>query len=216
LFSLRALCACVVRQYLLLLQELIKRSASATSVPEVALSDMISAKEKIGNIANAINASLHQKENQIKVGAIQARFERDSRFQPLVTPTRYLVREGPLKKRYGKGTRHLASSTVYHFLLFNDVLVYADFSKNVIGKGVTYKLKHMLPIGDMTVQPMSSQCTRSSSAHADAGRRHATLRRSGAMCSERSLHRATLTPGCSLSALSFLVQAPRARTRTCS
>lgn len=147
------------RQYLLLLQELIKRSESATSVPEGALADMISAKEKIGNIANAINASLHQKENQIKVAAIQARFERDSRYQDLATPTRYLVREGPLKKRYGKGTRHLASSTVYHFFLFNDVLVYADFSKNVIGRGVTYKLKHLLPIADMTVEPTSSQTT---------------------------------------------------------
>ena len=124
-------------RYLLLLTELIKRSESSTLVPQDSLADMISAKEKISHIATAINLSLHQKESQLKVRAIQDRFERDSRYQDLVTPTRYLVREGPLKKRFSKGTRHLSSSTVYHFFLFNDILAYADFSKAVIGKGVS-------------------------------------------------------------------------------
>jgi hypothetical protein len=34
--------------------------------------------------------------------------------------------------------------------------VYADASKNVLGKGVTYKLKHILPLSDMVVTPTSS------------------------------------------------------------
>ena len=113
-------------RYLLLLQELIKRSESATSISDSSLADMLAAKEKISNIATSINASLHQKEAQLKVVQIQNRFERDSRYQDLATPTRYLVREGPLKKRYGKGTRHLSSSTVYHFFLFNDIIVSQD------------------------------------------------------------------------------------------
>ena len=171
-------------RYLLLLSELIKRSepvgatasgpasptasASATAsatgtatasatVPESALADMVAAKDKISHIAASINHSLHHKEAQLKVAAIQARFERDSRYQDLVTPTRLLVREGPLKKRYGKGTRHLSSSTVYYFFLFNDLLVYADVSKSVMGRGgVTYRMRHCLPILDMVVEPTSS------------------------------------------------------------
>jgi hypothetical protein len=110
-------------RYLLLLSELIKRSEQSTSVSDGSLADMNQAKEKIGNIAASINASLHQKESQLKVLAIQQKFEKDARYQELVTPTRYLIRDGPLKKRYGKGTRHLSSSTVYHFFLMNDILV---------------------------------------------------------------------------------------------
>ena len=143
-------------RYLLLLSELIKRSEQSTSVSEGSLADMNQAKEKIGNIAASINASLHQKESQLKVLAIQQKFEKDARYQELATPTRYLIRDGPLKKRYGKGTRHLSSSTVYHFFLFNDILVYADFKKDVIGKGVTYKLKHILPLTGMTLEATSS------------------------------------------------------------
>jgi hypothetical protein len=128
-------------------------------VPEGALADMLAARDRISAIATAINASLHQKQNQLKVAAIQACFERDARYQDLVTPTRYLIREGTLKKRYGKGSRHLAGSTLYHFFLFNDVLVYADASKSVLGKGVTYKLKHLLPLLDMSVEPTASART---------------------------------------------------------
>lgn len=159
-------------RYLLLLGELIKRSQEASSssasldgsdgsggLQGAALADMIAARDRISAIATAINASLHQKENQLKVAAIQACFERDARYQDLVTPTRYLIREGPLKKRYGKGTRHLTGSTVYHFFLFSDILVYADASKNVLGKGVTYRLKHILPLAEMTVEPTSSART---------------------------------------------------------
>jgi hypothetical protein len=139
-------------QYLLLLTELLKRSESVPSMPGSALFDLRLAKERIGNIASSINASLHQKENQLIVRAIEKTFDRDARYQELVTPTRYLIREGPLKKRYGKGSRHLSSSTVYHFFLFSDILIYATFSRSVIGSKCRYQMKHLMPLSDMSVE----------------------------------------------------------------
>jgi hypothetical protein len=152
-------------QYLLLLNELLKRSEECHALPPEALSDLISARDRISLIASSINSSLHHKENQLKVLHIQNKFERDARYQDLVTPTRCLVREGPLKKKYGKGTRHLSSSTTYHFFLFSDVLVYADISKNVM-KGTTYKMKHILPINEMEVEAINSRTNIKTGTHA--------------------------------------------------
>jgi hypothetical protein len=112
---------------------------------------MREAKARIGRIADAINASLRQVEASRRVAALQAQFERDSRYQDLVAPNRYLIKEGVLKKRYSKGSRHFSSSKLYYFFLFNDILVYADYSKNVLNKGMTYKMKHILPLLDMNV-----------------------------------------------------------------
>lgn len=153
-------------RYLLLLTELLKRAETPEStapaspnskngesvgVDAQAIADMRAAKEKIGHIANAINQSLHAKENHLKVLAIQGQFEKDSRYQEFAMPTRYLIRDGPLKKRYSSGSRHLASSTVYHFFLFNDILIYAEASKNVLGKQ-RFKLKHIVPLAGMTAE----------------------------------------------------------------
>jgi len=122
------------------------------------LRDMYLAKDKISLIASSINSSLHAKDRSLQVAAIQAKFERDTRYQDLVAPNRYLVRQGSMKKRYGKDSRHLSSSTHYHFFLFNDILVYADTrTKNVLGRGngVTYKLRHILPLNEMEVEPIA-------------------------------------------------------------
>jgi len=134
-------------RYLLLLVELLKNTETGDS----ALDDIREAHDKIKQITTSINDSLHLKEGQQKVFKIQQQFEKDARYMELVTPTRYPVKEGMMRKKYSKLSRHLSGYQEYYFFLFNDILVYA--SKSGIAK-TTYHLRHVLPLLEMTVKPL--------------------------------------------------------------
>lgn len=133
-------------RYLLLLAELGK----AVPATEEAAQDIQNATDKIKRIAALINISLKGKEEQMKILAIQQQFEKDDRYIELVQLNRYLVKDGVLKKRFSEKSRHLGKSQLYHFFLFNDILVYAALSKNLL-KGTTFKLKKFYSVNEMTV-----------------------------------------------------------------
>lgn len=46
------------------------------------------------------------------VRALSNQFEKDDRYMDLVTPTRALVKDGPLKKKFSKESRQIGSSKV--------------------------------------------------------------------------------------------------------
>jgi len=132
-------------RYLLLLDELRKNTGHS----DPSYDDIVQAHEKIQKMAKDINESLRFQDGTRKVQAIQDKFERDKRFMDLVSPTRVLVKDGVLAKKFGKMSRHLTSWQEYHFFLFNDILVYA--AKTLLG---TYKLKHVVPVMNMEVKPV--------------------------------------------------------------
>jgi len=134
-------------RYLLLLEEL-KRN---TDKNDPSMEDITEAHSKIQAMASALNTSLRQKDAQKKVQELEKKFDKDdprykSSLGELATPTRILIKEGPLSKKFGKLSRQLASWKEYYFFLFNDIIVYTD--KTVLG---TYKLKHVVPLRDMKI-----------------------------------------------------------------
>jgi len=142
-------------RYILLLQELLKNTPDS----DVARQDLNTAFDTIRRIAEAINSSLNSKVAFNKVKALEEMFEKDERFQLLANGSRYLVKQGPLKKRYSKKTLHITKVKIYVFFLFNDLLVYATASKQISSfikkgskdQGVMYKMKNVLPLDDMKV-----------------------------------------------------------------
>jgi FYVE/RhoGEF/PH domain-containing protein 5/6 len=133
-------------RYQLLLSELKK----STPADDPTLPDITDALSRIVNIAAAINESLHLKDSVEKVRALQAQFEKDARYMDIVTPNRVLIKEGPLKKKYSKDSRQLASAKNYHFFLFNDILLYASASKS--WNKVSYKMKHYHSLLELDIQ----------------------------------------------------------------
>ena len=151
-------------RYLLLLQEIIKaedqRRASQsvdassgglfTHYPQ-GYTDILTAREKISRIADAINSSLHDKETAAVVAHLQSLFEHDSHFVPFAAPTRTLVKQGLLKKiNETRRNAVFGASSWYHFFLFNDLFLYAEEVKK-IGGTVRYKLKNTVPLLDLAV-----------------------------------------------------------------
>ena len=151
-------------RYLLLLQEIIKaedqRRASQTVDTDSGLfthypqgyTDILTAREKISRIADAINSSLHDKETATVVAHLQSLFDtHDTHFVPFATPTRRLIKEGLLKKiNETRRNAVFGASSWYHFFLFNDLFLYAEETKK-IGGTVRYKLKNTLPLLDLAV-----------------------------------------------------------------
>ena len=150
-------------RYLLLLQEIIKaedtRRASQTVDTDSGLfthypqgyADILTAREKISRIADAINSSLHDKETAAVVSHLQSLFEHDAHFVPFASPTRTLVKEGLLKKiNETRRNAVFGASSWYRFFLFNDLLLYAEETKK-IGGTVRYKLKSTAPLLDLAV-----------------------------------------------------------------
>jgi len=133
-------------RYLLLLDELRKNTDKSDS----SIDDVSEAHAKIQAMASALNASLRQKDAQKKVQELEKKFDKDKRYQSdlgeLATPTRVLLKEGPLSKKFGKLSRQISAWKEYYFFLFNDIIVYTD--KTVLG---TYKLKHVVPLRDMKI-----------------------------------------------------------------
>ena len=151
-------------RYLLLLQEIIKIEEKLIAERQthpgttglfhhypLAYSDILTAREKISRIAEAINSSLHVKESVQVVAHLQSLFEHDSKFVPFATPTRQLVKEGVLKKiNETRKNAFLGSSSSYHFFLFNDLFLYAEELRK-LGGVVRYRMKYTIPLLDLTL-----------------------------------------------------------------
>jgi len=107
-------------------------------------------------ICQKVMGSVSDAQELRKVLHIQKMLEKDRRYMDLATPTRILVYKGVIKKRYVKSSRHLAGAKFYHFFVFNDILMYAATPLGAIPKskdseGRRLKLKHVLPLSDMSV-----------------------------------------------------------------
>ena len=151
-------------RYLLLLQEIIKIEEKLIVERRVhpgtlglfhhyplAYLDILTAREKISRIADAINSSLHVKESVQVVAHLQSLFEHDTNFVPFATPTRQLVKEGLLKKiNETRKNAFLGSSSTYHFFLFNDLFLYAEELRK-LGGVVRYRMKYTIPLLDLTL-----------------------------------------------------------------
>jgi len=135
-------------RYLLLLDELQRR----TPEDDPALGDMKAAAERIKRVTESINKSLHTKDDAGEIRELMEKFDKDDRFVDLVAPDRKLIIDGPLKKHFSKVSRHITKTKQYRFFLFNDILVYAAESRSF--SGVTYQLKHVLPLADMDIKQL--------------------------------------------------------------
>jgi hypothetical protein len=140
-----------VPRYLLLLAEFEKRleGGEKSSIQSFVLSDVQEAANRIKKIAENINMSLNEKQANDKVADLDANFERDDRYFPLVAPNRRLIKEGVMKKKLKFGSAGLSRSKVYSFFLFSDILLYASASKNAFSRGISYKLKHAFPLTEI-------------------------------------------------------------------
>jgi len=105
--------------------------------------DMKTALETLEEIANAINESFRKKEARLRVLEVQEHLETG---EQLVTPTRFHVKDGCLRKKK-KSTIRIGDFTKFWFFLFNDLLVYTTIPNS---KGFC-KLKYMLPLIDIEV-----------------------------------------------------------------
>ena len=152
-------------RYLLLLQEIIKSEEKLIDLRRssphtgglfahypLGYSDILTAREKISRIADAINSSLHQKESAQEVAHLQSLFDHtDSHFVPFATPTRQLIKQGVLKKINETRKNHFLNSTsTYAFFLLNDLFVYAEESKK-LGGVTRYRMKNTIPLLDLTL-----------------------------------------------------------------
>ena len=148
-------------RYLLLLQEIVRceEQRRAADTPglfahyPLAYHDILTARDRIARIADAINLSLHEKEAAQTVSHLQSLFDTtDSKFVPFATPTRKLVKDGLLRKmnETRKSSFLGSSSSAYRFFLFNDLLIAAEESKK-LGGVTRYRLKYTIPLLDLRV-----------------------------------------------------------------
>jgi len=133
-----------VPRYLLLLRGLIKTMEEK----DVAYGPLKTALEKMTKVADDINQGVHIHEAQLRVLDIQNHLTGDHKLE-LVTPTRYYVRNGPLKKFYNK-KKIATTGKKYYFFLFNDVLLYTT----VPDSNGFCKPKHLLPLINMELHDL--------------------------------------------------------------
>jgi len=98
-------------------------------------------------IANDINESFRKKEARLRVVEVQDHLEGG---KVLVTPTRYHLKDGCLKKM-NKSTLTLSNFKKCWFFLFNDLLVWTTVPNS---KG-NCKLKYMFELIDMSIKDVA-------------------------------------------------------------
>eukprot|EP00455_Lapot_gusevi_P015013 TRINITY_DN1756_c0_g1_i5.p1 TRINITY_DN1756_c0_g1~~TRINITY_DN1756_c0_g1_i5.p1 ORF type:complete len:326 (-),score=78.04 TRINITY_DN1756_c0_g1_i5:171-1148(-) len=130
-----------VPRYLLLLESLVKYTPHS----DPSAGDLARALAEVKNVATYINSSFHNVESRMRVVHISE--ELFGGQLNLVSPQRYYVRHGALKKIYNK-SHLLKKHKKYVFFLFNDILMYAT-------RASTFddycQLKHVLPLVGMTI-----------------------------------------------------------------
>lgn len=130
-----------IPRYLLLLESLVKATGDNEDIP-----NLTAAKNAIEDVANHINSSIKLAEARAKVIQIQNRVFRNRVM--LVTPHRYFIKEGEMKKAFNKHGFWNGKLKRYKFFLFNDVLIYSSLPS---ATHQTSELKHMLPILGMRI-----------------------------------------------------------------
>ncbi|KAJ5077716.1 faciogenital dysplasia protein [Anaeramoeba ignava] len=104
-------------RYQLLLKELV----SNTDQSHCDYTDLVKAQEEITKVNNFVNESIHKRENDAKILAIQKKFSNKA-LKDLVAPHRKYIYDSPLHKLYGTKKIKL------HFFLFNDIIIYGTES----------------------------------------------------------------------------------------
>jgi len=107
-----------IPRYLMLIESVLKNTPA--SHPDRSMLEKCL--KQIADVATEINTALMNKQRQMKVLEIQRRFK-PPLDKPLVTATRYFVREASMRKACRQRVR---GTKPYIFFLFSDVLVYAD------------------------------------------------------------------------------------------
>eukprot|EP01114_Cavostelium_apophysatum_P010192 TRINITY_DN2367_c0_g1_i2.p1 TRINITY_DN2367_c0_g1~~TRINITY_DN2367_c0_g1_i2.p1 ORF type:complete len:778 (+),score=302.94 TRINITY_DN2367_c0_g1_i2:1160-3493(+) len=107
-------------RYPLLLKELLKHTHDLHADHD----KLLAALAKMEKIASYVNEAKRHDENIAKVLEIQTTV---AGCENIVGPTRVFIREGPLQK-VSQGKSHL-----YHWFLFNDLLIYCKSSKRTFG-----------------------------------------------------------------------------------
>ncbi|KAH9519224.1 putative protein tag-52 [Bulinus truncatus] len=132
-----------IPRYKMLLEELL----SCTTVDHHDYENLSDAANKIAEIATHINECLRQNENFLKTLAIQKSF--DNSAPKLLSPGRFFIKEGPLKKVSRKGGK----SYERMFFLFSDILLYGK-PKFLDGGSKLYTCSCVLPLRHCKVEPV--------------------------------------------------------------
>ncbi|XP_076450012.1 rho guanine nucleotide exchange factor 39-like [Babylonia areolata] len=130
-----------VPRYKMLLEDLLQHTPS----DHHDYTQLQEATKQIGDIAQHINEHVRQHENFQKMLSIQKSF--DSSAPKILTPGRFFLKEGALKKVSRKGVR----SHERMFFLFNDVLLYGK-PRLVESGGRSYTCCCVLPIKHCKVE----------------------------------------------------------------
>ncbi len=83
----------------------------ATDPSEPLYANLKIATDQIEKVANEINTSIHMREARQRVISVQNHLENCT--MPLVTPTRYHVKDGPLNKKYNNSSFKISSFNRY-------------------------------------------------------------------------------------------------------
>lgn len=159
-------------RYNLLLQELNK----STKADDPPLPDLKHALTSLRLIANEINSSLRSQSAVDIVRQIEDMFEKDDRFQPLVSPARCLVKQGALRKKFPEKSRNLLGAKEDQFFLFNDILVYASSSKSwKAGAKPSYKMKNVIALEGAKVEEVWGPKQKSKDIILKAGNKEISL-----------------------------------------
>jgi len=131
-----------VPRYLLLLKGIMK----CTEETDVMFETLNNALNQVSKVTDDINHSIKTKEAQNRVIEVQNHLVGDK--ITLVTPTRFHVRDGMLKKKkYNKLGRHFVNWKNLWWFMFNDCLLYTSIP-NASGR---CKPKYLLPFSQMDI-----------------------------------------------------------------
>lgn len=130
-----------IPRYRLLIQEVLKQyTKTFPDHPDIA--SLERALQVILVYANQVNEQLRRSEQERDMLALKEELTGAEKHGQLVTGARYLIHRGNLMRVCRKSVR------VYHFFLFNDLLLYATKSPPQPGRGVTYAIQKWIPVDE--------------------------------------------------------------------
>lgn len=130
-----------IPRYRLLIQEVLKQYARA--IPDHPdIGDLDKALQIILVYVNQVNEQLRRSEQERDMLAVKEELTGAEKHGQLVTGARYLIHRGNLMRVCRKSVR------VYHFFLFNDLLIYSIKNSSQPGRGVTYGIQKWIPIDE--------------------------------------------------------------------
>jgi hypothetical protein len=135
-----------IPRYILLLKAIVKTLDKNDQMH----ASLTTALEHIEKVAGHVNDSVSMREARLRVLDVQEHLE--GLTTSLVTPTRYDVKDGGLRKRYNNSSlMKFIPFKKYWFFLFNDMLMYTT----VPSASGNCKLKYILPLIDMKIADVS-------------------------------------------------------------